>query len=391
MTLRGTADPMKVLESTWLFLNSSLSEGLPLALGEAALTGAPVVCTDVGASLRVLSDPDDFSRFSAVVAPNDAVALARAQISMLALLGEWSQYADDTAPAPVLPSSPTPEDVARITQRMYDKADHRRKLGMMTRKIVQKSFSGDRYLREHEQMLWIGKSAKMMSSRLPGIHNEPADIATAIQQALPIEEEVITIPRSAVHSWRSSAASGMSTLYSSSASTPFLNTTTTNTNVNTNRPTHLRNNSTNTTAQRPSSLYSGFSNASTDASSFLPLPNSPLPVFAPRHSFQGPAATQNPNSTSNPTSRPSDRRSYSGGGRLSPRFTRSGLSAGTAPAGRRSRSNSLSTGGREQLRGLQREDLQQYRNSDVSTIMREEFFQSSVFRGLEGHTNMNNT
>ncbi|OJJ00149.1 hypothetical protein ASPVEDRAFT_70410 [Aspergillus versicolor CBS 583.65] len=384
VTLRGTADPMKVLESTWLFLNSSLSEGLPLALGEAALTGAPVVCTDVGASLRVLSDPDDFSRFSAVVAPNDAVALARAQISMLALLGEWSQYADDTSPAPVLPSSPTPEDVARITQRMYDKSDHRRKLGMMTRKIVQKSFSGDRYLREHEQMLWIGKSAKMMSSRLPGIHNEPADIATAIQQALPIEEEVITIPRSAVHSWRSSAASGMSTLYSSTVSTPFPNTTNNNINLNTNRPTHLRNNSaTTTTNARPSSLYSGFSNASTDASSFLPLPNSPLPVFAPRHSLQGPAA-QNPNSTSNPTSRPSDRRSYTGGGRLSPRFTRT-----SAAAGRRSRSASLSTGGREQLRGLQREDLQQYRNSDVSTIMREEFFQSSVFRGLEGHANPN--
>ncbi|CAG8894370.1 unnamed protein product [Penicillium nalgiovense] len=108
VTLCGTADPMKVLENTWLFLNSSLSEGLPLALGEAALTGAPVVCTDVGASLRVLSDPDDFSRFSAVVAPNDALALAKAQIGMLAMLGEWSKHSDDTSPAPVLNSSPRP-------------------------------------------------------------------------------------------------------------------------------------------------------------------------------------------------------------------------------------------------------------------------------------------
>ncbi|KAL4926988.1 glycosyltransferase family 4 protein [Aspergillus undulatus] len=387
VTLRGTADPMKVLESTWLFLNSSLSEGLPLALGEAALTGAPVVCTDVGASLRVLSDPDDFSRFSAVVAPNDALALARAQISMLALLDEWSPYADDTSPAPTLPSSPTPEDVAKITQRMYDKSDQRRKLGMMTRKIVQKSFSGDRYLREHEQMLWIGKSAKMMASRVPGIHNEPADIETAIQQTLPIEEEVITIPRSAVHSWRSSAASGMSTLYSSSTSNPFLP------NINNhNRPTHLRHNSNNTTysytntntnpsptpnQQRPASLYSAFSNASTDASSFLPLPNSSaLPVFAPRHSLAAGAG----GATS-----PAHNARSTLGGRLSPRFTRAGASANQ----RRSRSaaSSLSTGGREQLRGLQREDLQQYRNSDVSTIMREEFFQSSVFRGLEGHGN----
>ncbi|KAF2758815.1 hypothetical protein EJ05DRAFT_365757 [Pseudovirgaria hyperparasitica] len=160
VTLRGTADPGMVLESTWLFLNSSVSEGLPLALGEAALTGAPVVCTDVGASLRVLTDPDDNERYSEVVAPNDAYALARAQINLLAMIDQWAAYADDDPahPAPILPIKPTPQDVEIITRRMYEKSDHRRKLGMMARQIVQKSFSGDRYLREHEQMLWIGKS-----------------------------------------------------------------------------------------------------------------------------------------------------------------------------------------------------------------------------------------
>ena len=109
VALRGTADPAMVLSNTWLFLNSSVSEGLPLALGEAALTGAPVVCTDVGASLRVLTDPDDGKRYSEVVAPNDAYGLARAQINLLAMLDEWAQYAEDDAdkPAPVLPHKPT--------------------------------------------------------------------------------------------------------------------------------------------------------------------------------------------------------------------------------------------------------------------------------------------
>jgi glycosyltransferase involved in cell wall biosynthesis len=51
VVMRGEANPSTVLAKTWVFLNSSISEGLPLALGEAALTGAPVVCTDVGASL----------------------------------------------------------------------------------------------------------------------------------------------------------------------------------------------------------------------------------------------------------------------------------------------------------------------------------------------------
>ncbi|PLB38320.1 glycosyltransferase family 4 protein [Aspergillus candidus] len=338
VTLRGTADPMKVLENTWLFLNSSLSEGLPLALGEAALTGAPVVCTDVGASLRVLSDPDDFSRFSAVVAPNDAQALAKAQISMLGLLGEWAKYAEDAEEAPVLTSSPTPEDVARITRRMYEKSDLRRKLGMMTRKIVQKSFSGDRYLREHEQMLWIGKSAKLMSSRPTNAFSEPTDVATALQQdPLPIEEEVITIPTSAVQSWRSSAASGITTVYSSLSNYPMFS----------NGP----------NGHRSSSVRSGLSNLSTDTDSFLPLPSSAsLPVFAPRGGL-----------------------SHHSGGTRSPPFGRHGRNSG-----HHSRTISLSTAGREQLRGLQRDDLHQYRNSDISAIMRDEFLQSSIYRNLEG-------
>lgn len=222
--LCGTANPMKVLENTWLFLNSSLSEGLPLALGEAALTGAPVVCTDVGASLRVLSDPDDFSRYSAVVAPNDARALARAQINLLGLLGEWSKYADDTEPAPVLSSNPTREEVVAIQKRMYDKSEHRRKLGMMTRNIVQKSFSGDRYLREHEQMLWIGKARKLMASRVnnPAGSHENNNQQDFIDISAPPDEEVITIPRSAVHSWRSSAASGISSAFTTLLDFPMI-------------------------------------------------------------------------------------------------------------------------------------------------------------------------
>jgi hypothetical protein len=148
-----------------VFLNSSISEGLPLALGEAALTGAPIVCTDVGASRRVLTDPDDGSCYSAVVAPNDARSMARAQIKLLALLEEWQPYAEEGVGSDdsSFPQDPTPEDVTRITQRMYDQADARRRLGLKARGIVQKSFSGDRYLRLHEQMLWIGKARKDMS------------------------------------------------------------------------------------------------------------------------------------------------------------------------------------------------------------------------------------
>src|SRR5204863_2122606 len=70
---------------------------------------------------------------------------------------EWEEYGGDSIPFGPLPEHPTPEDVVRITKRMYEKTPQRRNLGLQLRKIVQKSFSGDRYLREHEQMLWVGK------------------------------------------------------------------------------------------------------------------------------------------------------------------------------------------------------------------------------------------
>ncbi len=54
--LCGLGDAARVLGKGWLFLSSSKSEGLPLALGEAGLAGLPVVCTDVGGSREVVSE-----------------------------------------------------------------------------------------------------------------------------------------------------------------------------------------------------------------------------------------------------------------------------------------------------------------------------------------------
>jgi hypothetical protein len=128
------------------------------------------------------------------------VALARAQINLLAMLGEWQEYADPDALAIIsssassnysdsvsgsgteglrepssalqsltkLPESPTKEEVEIITRRMYEQTAARRRLGMRASAIVQKSFSGERYLREHEQMLWVGKAKKDMRRAAEG-------------------------------------------------------------------------------------------------------------------------------------------------------------------------------------------------------------------------------
>ena len=172
VALKGYGNPKEVLQDTWVFVNSSISEGLPLAIGEAGLTGAPIVCTDVGATFQVVTDPDHpKKRYGAVVAPNDYRALARAQISMLAVLDQWAEYAEDETPAAPTPEYFTAEDVARITKRMYDKTKQRRDLGSRLREIVQKSFSGDRYLREHEQMLWVGKYRNDAERRRTAVQN----------------------------------------------------------------------------------------------------------------------------------------------------------------------------------------------------------------------------
>jgi glycosyltransferase involved in cell wall biosynthesis len=157
--LAGFGSPKEVLKDAWLFMNSSLSEGLPLAIGEAALSGIPIVATEVGATALVLTDPDDpTKRYGEVVPPNDPEALARAQLSILSMLGPWTEFTTEKIPPPPLPDVFKPADVAWITKRMYDKTDERRALGLKLRDVVLRSFHGQRYLREHEQMYWIQRS-----------------------------------------------------------------------------------------------------------------------------------------------------------------------------------------------------------------------------------------
>lgn len=182
VVLRGLGSPSQVLKQAWLFLNSSVSEGLPLAMGEAALTGVPVVCTDVGASFRVVTDMATGKPFSAVCSPNDVYALAKAQIAIMGLLGEWAEFADDPPGVlpPELPLKPTAEQSAAVAKRMYEKANNRRKLGMRGRANVLSSFSSERYLREHEQMLWLAKhqSQNYRQAQTPLVHRNSNEVYT---------------------------------------------------------------------------------------------------------------------------------------------------------------------------------------------------------------------
>lgn len=184
--LKGLGNPSVVLQDAWLFLNSSISEGLPLAMGEAALTGVPVVCTDVGASYCVVTDRATGSRFSEVVSPNDSESLARAQINVMALLGPWAAYGEDDAgvEAPVLAYPlPTATQVQQISERMYAKTEQRRALGMLGRQNVLNNFSSERYLREHEQMLWIGKQTSPSHIARTATGGTPASVRSSFMKS----------------------------------------------------------------------------------------------------------------------------------------------------------------------------------------------------------------
>ncbi|KAK0616354.1 hypothetical protein B0T14DRAFT_458687 [Immersiella caudata] len=171
--LKGFGKPQEALEDAWLFMNSSLSEGLPLAIAEAALAGVPIVATAVGATALVLTDPDEPSlRYGEVVPPNDPTALARAQIAILAMAGPWAKFAGDVdkrgsvLPHLRIPDMLTAKDVEWLSKRIGEKKEDRRKLGMLGRQVVLRGFHGKRYLREHEQMYWVQWHLAQMRRKL---------------------------------------------------------------------------------------------------------------------------------------------------------------------------------------------------------------------------------
>lgn len=173
VSIMGLGNGPKVLNNGWIFLNSSVSEGLPLALGEAGLAGLPVVCTDVGGSIDIVQD-DEGIVYGAYCAPNNPVDLAYAQIKVLGMYDGLHEYII-RGDKMVNNSKWNPLDLtpASITQRMYEMIDSRRELGFRYRNHVLKHFNMSRYLFEHNQILNISdlksKQKRISKRRIPEV------------------------------------------------------------------------------------------------------------------------------------------------------------------------------------------------------------------------------
>eukprot|EP00741_Cyanophora_paradoxa_P001195 tig00000459_g1153.t1 len=175
VTLCGLGNSPIVLPRGWLMLNSSRSEGLPLALGEAGLCGLPVVCTDVAGSKEIIQVPEDPSRvFGALVPPVDHAAIARAQLEVFCMTGYLPELAGEPGPGPSLDALLRGGPGA-LRARMAEAKLLRQRLGMRYRANVAASFGLDRYKREHEQQIWAWAWPRTIDlPRPPPVDSRPA-------------------------------------------------------------------------------------------------------------------------------------------------------------------------------------------------------------------------
>ncbi|KAJ3344245.1 hypothetical protein HDU93_000035 [Gonapodya sp. JEL0774] len=159
--LKGLGSPGVVLPTGWVFVNSSITEGLPLALGEAGLCGLPVVCTDVGGSREVISDLATGVCYGAIVPPSRPRQLAEAIVKVLAMTDGLSTLVPSSAIPDVRLSdllARGPSGLAEINARATLDATKyaRRNLGLLLRERTIQTFSIAKYWRVHEQMLYLG-------------------------------------------------------------------------------------------------------------------------------------------------------------------------------------------------------------------------------------------
>ncbi|ORX73474.1 UDP-Glycosyltransferase/glycogen phosphorylase [Anaeromyces robustus] len=155
--LKGLGSPSDVLPAGWIFVNSSITEGLPLALGEAGLCGLPVVCTDVGGSREVISDLSTGVVYGAIAPPAKARQLALGELRVLTMSDGLEQLIDPNAPVVRLDDllAKGPEAVEKRMCKK-DVREKRRKLGLQLRERTIQTFSIAKYWRQHEQVLWLG-------------------------------------------------------------------------------------------------------------------------------------------------------------------------------------------------------------------------------------------
>ncbi|CAN0239651.1 unnamed protein product, partial [Laminaria digitata] len=150
--LKGKGRPAAVLAQGDAFLNSSVSEGLPLAIIEASRAGLVVIATDVGGTRDVVGE------FGGVCRPNSPLELAKTQLETLAACKKWCKIGG----APNLDwgeidLTPNPQE-QMLEKAIFNKdvINARHNWGTRYLEWTSKAFTLDRrYRDEHVRSLWF--------------------------------------------------------------------------------------------------------------------------------------------------------------------------------------------------------------------------------------------
>ncbi|KAI9346924.1 hypothetical protein BDR26DRAFT_931705 [Obelidium mucronatum] len=143
--LKGLGNPANVLPTGW----------------KRHFAGLPVVCTNVGGSLEVISDLKTGALYGAVVPPSRSRQLALGQLQVLAMTDGLDVFVD---PSQTENAGLTIQELVASGPEALEKRIMqpgvmrlREKLGEMFCQKTQSVFSIARYCREHEQVLWLGE------------------------------------------------------------------------------------------------------------------------------------------------------------------------------------------------------------------------------------------
>ena len=127
-------------------LQSSISEGLPISILEAGMSGLCVVCTDVGGCAETMSDGSNF--YGRLLPARNHKLLAYAQLEVMAMLPTLSN--------PKL-SEPPPLDSGMVLDRLSDPAVHekRRLWGEDYRVFIRRKFSLMTHANQQRQAFYL--------------------------------------------------------------------------------------------------------------------------------------------------------------------------------------------------------------------------------------------
>ncbi|KAL0026270.1 hypothetical protein WJX77_007445 [Trebouxia sp. C0004] len=161
--IMGLAKPAEILRQGWIYLQSSISEGLPISILEAGMSGLCVVCTDVGGCAETMSDGR--RSFGRLTSARNHKMVAYGQMEVMAMLPTLSN--------PNL-SQPPQVNPDALMSRLADPAIHeqRRMWGVEYKEFIKRKFSLFTHASQQRQAFYLTHYSRQICAgdTMPSTH-----------------------------------------------------------------------------------------------------------------------------------------------------------------------------------------------------------------------------